>query len=170
MQCQLGPVVEAVVDGLPNGAAGHAGAFELQPRAKLVPQRLAQPLSPVLAVLGCHAGELSLHVVDPRPALQRLDRHGAGPGVARGQLFEAAPRMRSAARRLAAGHCAQHRVVARELVAHQRAAPGRLGVRGRLPAQEGQRELGPAAGAELVDDPRRAVEHAARIGLILSSR
>ena len=167
VQRQRIPAVEAVVDGLGDGAAvDHAPAFELQPGMQLLPQRPAQALAARQALLGRCARQQALDVVDPRPALHGFQRHGAGAGAARGQLLEFAAGMGSTPSGLTAwmDHGVEHRAVARILVGQQRAAPSRLGARRALAAEEGQRVLRPAAGAELVDDPRWTVQRAARVG------
>lgn len=167
VQRQRLPVVQAVVDGLADGAAGHPLALQLQPGAQFLPQRAAHALAARVPFFGACARQQALDVVDPRPALQRLQRQraatgaGTGAGAARGQLLELAPRMGCAAGGLpAAVHGRiEHRAVARILVAHQRAAPGRLGVRRPLAAQEGLWVLRPAAGAKVVDDTGRPARY-----------
>ena len=101
-QRQRLPVVQAVVDGLRDGAAGKAVALELEPRVQLLPQRHAHLLASDEAVFGCHVHQVRLDVINPRPALQRFQGNGAGAGVLGRELLEPAACVRGTSCGLAA--------------------------------------------------------------------
>jgi len=118
-------------------------------------------------LLRIHLRELTLDVIDPANALDRLLGHLAGAD----QFVELAPGMSDAiggdALRVHAP--VQHAVVSSVLVAHQRAAPCRLIVDRRTrrtssAPQEGDRILRTAAQAELIDHPAPGIQLAPRIG------
>lgn len=131
---------------------------------QVCPQRLAQCLAGLVALLDTHMHEAGLCVVNACPALQRPKGHSAGPRTATAEFLETPASMRRTQRRFAqrVHRSIERRVLASVLIRDQGAHPRWFWPRWPLAAKECDRVLRSSPQAELADHPGLRIMVAAR--------